>query len=334
MMINQQSPSVSVIVPVYDAERFLSDAVESILDQSFRDWELLLVDDCSPDRSGEICRDFEKTDPVRIRYIRHPENRGVSAARNTGLDNARGRYIVFLDADDRYFSDALEVLVATAETSPKAGIVAGEFIHGRSPEEGTVVASGKPTRSLSPEEALEMVLYQHPELDHSPWAKLYRRELFDGLRFREGIKFEDMEIFPKLLRKSSSVILLGRPVYFYRENPASFMNTWNRARLDALAVTDSILADVRRESPALVSAARSLRLSAYFTSFIHSSLHGLPDVPDRTWKVIRRERLAGLADPKVRLKNKVGILLTFFGRRGFLAVASRLRKFRGSNRRE
>ena len=91
-------PKVSVIVPVYKAEKYLHRCVDSILSQTFTDWELLLIDDGSPDRSGEICDEYAKKD-TRIRVF-HKENGGVSSARNMGLDIAKGKWIVFVDSDD------------------------------------------------------------------------------------------------------------------------------------------------------------------------------------------------------------------------------------------
>lgn len=109
---------VSVIIPVYGAEKFIAATVQSVLDQTFKDFELLLIDDGSPDRSIEICQQF--TDP-RIRIIRQP-NRGVSAARNNGIRQAQGKYLAFLDADDLWTSDKLAKQVQQLDDSPEVGV--------------------------------------------------------------------------------------------------------------------------------------------------------------------------------------------------------------------
>ena len=116
---------VSVIVPVYNVEKYLAECIQGVQAQSFPRWELILVNDGSKDRSGAICDDFAAKDE-RIRVI-HKPNTGVSDTRNVGLENAKGKYVIFLDADDYWYDQlALEVLVAAAEKH-KASIVRGEY---------------------------------------------------------------------------------------------------------------------------------------------------------------------------------------------------------------
>ena len=108
-MVNA-NPKISIIVPVYKAEPYLHRCIDSILAQTFTDWELLLIDDGSPDSSGEICDEYASRDS-RIQVF-HKENGGVSSARNMGLDSMRGEYVTFVDADDCLYVDALEVFMA------------------------------------------------------------------------------------------------------------------------------------------------------------------------------------------------------------------------------
>ena len=126
MLINKvmSSPVISVIVPVYKTEEYLSKCIESILSQSFTDFELLLIDDGSPDRCGEICEEYARKDS-RIRVF-HQENRGNSAACNLGLDNSCGKYIVFVDSDDWVLPDYLQALYADVCVYPGIGLI----IHG------------------------------------------------------------------------------------------------------------------------------------------------------------------------------------------------------------
>lgn len=112
-------PKVSVVMPVYGVEKFVAAAVESVLAQSYEDFELLVVDDCSPDRSVEICQQY--ADP-RIRIIRHEFNRGLAGARNTGVRHATGDYLGFLDSDDLWTPDKLERHVAHLDARPEVGV--------------------------------------------------------------------------------------------------------------------------------------------------------------------------------------------------------------------
>ena len=92
-------PLVSIITPVYNAERFLSETIKSVKEQTYKNWELLLVDDCSKDNSAKIIKEFNRTDD-RIKYIKLEKNSGASISRNTGIKNAKGRFIAFVDSDD------------------------------------------------------------------------------------------------------------------------------------------------------------------------------------------------------------------------------------------
>ncbi len=112
-------PKVSVIMPVYAVEMFVADAVRSVLEQSYTDFELIIVDDCSPDNSITICRSFN--DP-RLRIVRHPQNRGLAAARNTGIRHATGAYLAFLDSDDLWCQNKLERHVAHLDEKPEVGV--------------------------------------------------------------------------------------------------------------------------------------------------------------------------------------------------------------------
>lgn len=123
----EHTPSVSVIVIFFNAERFLAAALESVLAQTFGDWELLLVDDGSTDGSSAIAQRFVQQQPDRVCYLEHPRhsNRGMSASRNLGLRHARGRYVAFLDADDVWLPQKLAQQVALLETHPEAALVYG-----------------------------------------------------------------------------------------------------------------------------------------------------------------------------------------------------------------
>ena len=104
-------PLVSIITPVYNAERFLSETIKSAKEQTYKNWELLLVDDCSKDNSAKIIKEFNRTDD-RIKYIKLEKNSGASISRNTGIKNAKGRFIAFVDSDDLWEPEKLEIQIS------------------------------------------------------------------------------------------------------------------------------------------------------------------------------------------------------------------------------
>lgn len=154
------TPLVSVVIPFYNVAAFLPEAVESVIDQSYADWELILVNDGSVDESGAIAQEFARKEPARVRCIGHEGgiNKGASASRNVGLAKAKGEWIAFLDADDRWVSDKLEHQVGLAEAFPSAAMLCGSSLYWRSWSDpdgrNTHVSVG----------CLQDILYQPPEL--------------------------------------------------------------------------------------------------------------------------------------------------------------------------
>lgn len=124
-------PIVSVVLIFFDDERFLGEAINSVLDQTFEDWELLLVDDGSTDGSADIARQVAAAHPQKVRYLDHPDhaNRGISATRNRGISQARGRYVAFLDSDDVWNPEKLEEQMAILEKHPEVGLLFGASLY-------------------------------------------------------------------------------------------------------------------------------------------------------------------------------------------------------------
>jgi glycosyltransferase involved in cell wall biosynthesis len=145
-----KTPTVSVIIPCYNTAQYLGQAIESVLSQTFSDFELIVVDDGSTDNTKGVTQSF--TDP-RIHYIQHPQNRGLSAARNTGIRHSRGKYICFLDADDYFLPHKLEDQVNFLESQPDYGLIGGGYL--RVDKNGTVVKESQPRSGpILPEELL------------------------------------------------------------------------------------------------------------------------------------------------------------------------------------
>lgn len=301
---------ISVIVPVYNAGEWLRDALTSLQGQTYADFEAILVDDGSTDGSADICRDFCGHDG-RFRLLSQ-RNAGVSAARNAALDTARGEWIAFMDADDAMPADALEILMRHAKES-EAGIVAGEYV--RKIQKHQPKGQGRSV-TVPSDTAILIGLYQTRILN-SPCGVLYRASVFNGehkLRFRL-CRYEDLDIFYQAFEQTDKVCLLDRTVYFYRDTPGSFINSWSEARLDVLDVTDRMEEHMRHRSPALLRAAQDRRFSAHFNMLVEMSRHGIdnPGQTQRCLSVIKELRRKELMDGKVRLKNKLGALISYLG---------------------
>lgn len=219
-------PSVSIIMPVYGVEEYLSNAIECILRQTFDDWELIIVDDCSPDRSGKIAQDFAAADE-RIEVIGHSENRGLSAARNTGLSRAKGRYVWFPDPDDDYDSDLLECAFATIGQTDLDVVVFGH-IEVYCAQDGSFMYDHRiaPPSVACPDprsvHAHVLPMEQATILGYA-WNKLYRLDLVrEGrLSFKDNLPLiEDLVFNVEFFDLAQSAALLDACPYHYAKRQA------------------------------------------------------------------------------------------------------------------
>ncbi|MDU5335237.1 glycosyltransferase family 2 protein [Enterococcus sp.] len=201
---------ISIIVPVYNVEKYLRKCVESILNQTFKDFELILVDDGSPDNSGAICDQYAKRD-ARVRVI-HKENGGLSSARNAGIEIAKGKYLGFVDSDDYIAEDMYEVLFNQI-IAYNANISTIEMIDVYE-NRVTKVSNKKKVQLINQKDAIKAVL---DSTDIFAYAvnKLYQKELFDKVRYPEGKIVEDAFIIMDLLLQCDRVVSNTEQKYFY-----------------------------------------------------------------------------------------------------------------------
>lgn len=215
--------AISVIVPIYRVEKFLPQCIESVLNQTFTDFELILVDDGSPDRCPEICDETAKRD-ARVRVI-HQANAGLSAARNAGIEVAHGEWLGFVDSDDYIAPQFYEKLYQTAQRTDTDCVMCSVQ---------NVDESGKPIDSALMRVADEVktgqeVLRKIGRDDVTPyltaWNKLYRRKLFNTLRYPSGRQNEDVFVFAELFCQVQRAACVAEPLYFYRKRIDSIMNS-------------------------------------------------------------------------------------------------------------
>lgn len=307
---------ISIIVPVYNGERYLAECIDSVLGQTFADWELIIVDDGSTDGSGAIADRYCRHDD-RIRVI-HRVNGGMSVARNTGIESVSGEYVYFLDCDDILHPEALALLFDAIETNKADMAIAGAVLGSSySPKRLGKVCF----RNMNPIEVVKDSLYQRGIL-HAPWGKIYKKTILDKVRFTKGLCYEDLDFFYRYSLLCDKIAVSYEKLYFYRQHPSSIMHTWTGQRLDVLDVVDDIEAYMAESQPELLPAARDRKLSANFNIFLLADKYGQPDVADRCWNVIKLYRYGSLKDKNVRLKNKVGIILSYLGRKAFALLGS------------
>ena len=205
---------LSVIVPIYKVERYLRQCVDSILNQSYRDLEVLLIDDGSPDKCGEICDEFGRRDK-RVRVF-HTENRGLSAARNLGLKEARGEYIGFVDSDDWIEPEMYEELLRRmCETGADIGVCGFWYEY----PERAIAADDFLEKTFTKKEAIAALIFS--DIKSFVWNKVYRTNLWDGIFFPEGHVFEDVATTYKTIIGAGKVASITRCFYHYRRRTDS-----------------------------------------------------------------------------------------------------------------
>lgn len=204
---------VSIIVPVYNLESYLPRCVESLLGQTCPDVEVILVDDGSTDGSAALCDAYAGKDS-RVRVF-HKENGGQSSARNVGLDAARGAWLLFVDGDDYLADDAVEQLLKAADSLPQTPDIV--HFHYTEVADGTYIPEQKPGKWETEDTVLGHFerMYAYGGMGASPCTKLYRRTLFDGLRFREGTIYEDEDLMTELWQRTGPVLHTDLVLYMY-----------------------------------------------------------------------------------------------------------------------
>lgn len=225
---------VSVIIPAYNQGHYLGEAVQSVLDQTYQDFEVIIVDDGSADNTREVAESF--FDP-RICYI-YQDNRGLSAARNAGIRNATGSFITFLDSDDLFLPESLTLLVTVLESEPEIGFVAGQTIlfDDSGHRLGTIASPTKPLDDSS------QLLLGNPL---AVGSMLLRRSWLDKVEpFDENLRaYEDWDMWLRLAKAGCLMKWIEQPVFLYRVHGAQMTREGGRLRTATLAVLDKIYSD-------------------------------------------------------------------------------------------
>ena len=242
---------ITVIVPVYNVENYLRKCLDSIMAQTYKNIEIIVVNDGSTDTSGEICKEFSGMDH-RIIYIEQ-ENAGLSAARNTGLNNMSGDYVTFVDSDDWIEQDYIETLYKKI-VEYQADISVGNYYSYNEDEETYYfhIYGDSYYEKVYDNISIFENLYESQEMKSfaliSAWGKLYKAKLFDYLRFEKGKLGEDGYFNQKMYLSVNKVVYLNKGLYAYRQRSGSITNTWTEkwmhALVDAMSERITLLANM------------------------------------------------------------------------------------------
>lgn len=253
---------ISIIVPVYNAEKYLRETIDSILNQDYCEFELILVDDGSMDESLKICNEYAQKNP-KVRVFTQ-KNSGVSAARNKGLKEANGEYVAFADADDLLECDMLRTLITCAELHDADVVSCGAKVV----ENGKVVSEEFGTNTLTVYDSTEAIKFfligKHVNI--GVWTKLFKKTLLDKIYFSEDRKMNEdkLFIFEALMKVDKFVVHdIAKYIYCKREGSAT-MRSFDDRWFDALDIADFMLKKIETEKPELLRYANINQIKSYY----------------------------------------------------------------------
>lgn len=314
---------ISIVIPVYNVEKYLEKCLQSVKNQTYNHFEVILVNDGSTDSSLSICEKFVNQD--KRFSVLSKENGGLSSARNFGIKKAKGSFITFVDSDDYIVKDYLSHLVAGIKS--ETSIVCSKFF--LVDEKGNLLtkkeAPKKKSEVVSIEESIKIFLLQNG-YDHSAWGKLYPVSFFETISFPEGKLYEDMGTTYKLLKLASEVVFLDAYDYAYLQRPYSIMNSsFNLKKLDIIEMVHEMENDILAQFPNLALYVKNRAFTSEVKIFLEIPKEKeFEQAQKQLWHDIKKNRKAPFMTKGARLKNKLGASLSFLGMGLFLRLGKQL----------
>lgn len=251
--------TVSIIIPVYNVQEYLTECIDSALEQTYKEIEIILIDDGSTDDSGRIC-DLYAGRNSKIHVI-HQKNEGLSAARNKGIDACSGKYIYFLDSDDFISPDTIQTLVNLSEVN-NADIAITEYEMFEK-DVSNILLNQESVLVMDAKQAIKTMLY--PGMyDHCACAKLYSAKLWNDIRFPIGKKYEDLYVVYDIFYRASKVVYYSVPKYYYRVRGKSIMNSEiNDQDIELLDISDIVAGKLQSWYPDFAEIIRNKQVQTY-----------------------------------------------------------------------
>lgn len=302
---------VSVVIPIYNVQNYLRKCLNSILSQTYKNTEIILVDDGSTDDSGTICDKYEKYDSRII--VVHKKNGGLSDARNVGIDIASGKYITFIDSDDyvseNYIEELYKMLI---ENNADISSVCLHYVNeiGRSLSR---TYTKKDIILLSTKEALKQMMYQ-TLITNSACTKLYKIDLFKEIRYPVGELFEDIAVTYKLFMKAKKIVAKQTSLYHYFVRTGSISkNKFTTYHMSRLLNSEIMIKDICKVYPDLkkVGDMRLFAAAIGVVEMISNDINQFPNEYEYAISVIKKTRSAVIFDKKVSKRLWLKALLSY-----------------------
>ena len=333
----KQSEKISVLIPMYNVEQYLARCLDSVINQTYKNLEIIIVDDGSEDQSNAIAEQYAASDP-RIKIITQ-KNGGNAAARNTALKHATGDWLAFIDSDDYVAPTYIETLYKTAtKHHADMAICKYQIYDWEHPQEPS--GENKDT-VMNTAEALKALFYQK-DITTGPHCKIYKTELFVNKKFPEGKICEDLAILYQIFARAKKIVLNDQVLYFYLSNPSGTMNkqmkNFRPERAVALDFCEEAVAFVDKNFPELHTAAvnRLFTEAIYIITDIPNTKE-LAKISKRTWQIIKDHRQEVINDPESKPNMQKYAKVSFGGRvalRAALRAKNKIGDYLGAKQRK
>ena len=303
---------VSIIIPVYNVQNELKLCLDSVISQTYRNIEIIIIDDGSTDKSAKICDDYKKIDN-RIMVI-HKLNGGLSDARNIGLEHASGEYVYFLDSDDLIKNDTIELLINVCKKyNAEIGISWFVPFYSNLELEKLLPSFGnKEIEIMNKKEAIEKMILPG-NYDHSGCGKLYKRNLWTDITFPKGKLYEDLYTTYDLFYKANKVIYLQEPKYLYRQRVGSIMNSKiGLKHLELLDISNMVASKLVTWYPDFEEIVRNKETQTYANllfKIMNYDRKIYKDTQKRIVALCRKNVIKCCCSPYMKTNDKIKILL-------------------------
>lgn len=304
---------ISVIVPVYNVEKYLNRCVDSIVNQTYKNLEIILVDDGSLDNCGKMCDEYAEKDS-RIKVI-HKQNGGLSDARNVGTSAAKGKYLTYIDSDDFVTKDYCEFLYNNIKKSEADISICKHYIMF---EDGSKINTGTSKKYLMNKEEAFMKLLYSDDLDVSAWAKLYKRDIMENIFFPKDRLYEDSATTYKLIDKCKRIVFESEPKYIYAVRKNSITtNCFNKKKMDLILSTNEMCDYIEKEFPKLNEACARRKMYAYLSTLGQFATCETKEENQKylkiMWDYVQENRRDVLKDKKIPRRDKYALYISFMG---------------------
>ncbi len=313
-------PEITVIVPAYNVENYIEKSMNCLIKQSFQDFEVIIIDDGSSDKTGAICDKISEKDPRFKVY--HKNNEGVSAARNDGLNHAKGNYITFIDSDDWVTEDYLEYLFELIKLDERAEIsmTVGKAVNEN--EEPVNIAETK-REVLQTSDAVKRMLVRD-YYRHANWGKLYKKNVWHNVRFSKDVIYDDYDTTYRAFANSTLVICGNAVKYSYVQRNGSLMHACcSNKTLSVLDVADNITDFMIKIWPENAIYAKDLMIATYLKNMqaiLNSGMDRFPVHQKRIITTVRKNAKELLLAKETPKNDKIKIIAILLSKRIFITL--------------